>query len=475
MIEFKEIWRTQNAGASQLQIIDFNCEYCGNKYSEDSINLAVFLYGLFCLQNKSTSFLGLTCPSCLKTIVIKESQSQSAIFKRVSSLINFGGSSFEPKIEYINTIYNQNLFGKHVRELRQLGVKYFHSGMDEQIRQHISSMISTYVAENNLEDHLCSINDATIPSACIELFILFVNEEHLEDLVRFEEEKNIRIIPRYMHRQNIYNQIELFCSHYGFGCDLDKLVDIAQSNLQDLKRIADGNNWNLDEILSEDCTILHPGVLAGFRGSAIESGVFDFSAISNYMNILAADPPPWDFPAKNMDWIKEFWSQPFSFKDQGVPTSLERLRGNYKTSNLREKHKIMVDEVIPVFPKDYVHKLLSFQYPVFISEYSQAVTRYAFSYADIWKLKERHLENIYKCVRAKKATRPTFQHREKCRQVAVDIWAKNPDITIADMCYRNEIALVCDDITYPEATLRKWIKDLCPNRKPGRRPKKRSN
>ena len=45
-------------------------------------------------------------------------------------------------------------------------------------------------------------------------------------------------------------------------------------------------------------------------------------------------------------------------------------------------------------------------------------------------------------------------------------------MTIADMILRNEINEVTDSRVYAEKTLRNWLKDLCPNRKPGRRKKK---
>ena len=66
-----------------------------------------------------------------------------------------------------------------------------------------------------------------------------------------------------------------------------------------------------------------------------------------------------------------------------------------------------------------------------------------------------------------------LQREKAARKAAEKIWAKEPEITIADMIMRNEIANACDDVTYAEKTIRDWIKDLCPNRKPGRRKKKK--
>jgi hypothetical protein len=62
---------------------------------------------------------------------------------------------------------------------------------------------------------------------------------------------------------------------------------------------------------------------------------------------------------------------------------------------------------------------------------------------------------------------------KKCREIAKRIWDRQPDFTIAGMINRSEIAgqaLQINGRPYSEMTVRNWIRDLCPNRKPGRRP-----
>jgi hypothetical protein len=72
-----------------------------------------------------------------------------------------------------------------------------------------------------------------------------------------------------------------------------------------------------------------------------------------------------------------------------------------------------------------------------------------------------------------KGQRPSQIHKMKVRAIAAELWKQKPSITIADMIFRNETALACDNRTYTEKTLRQWIKDLCPNRFPGRRHKRK--
>jgi hypothetical protein len=60
----------------------------------------------------------------------------------------------------------------------------------------------------------------------------------------------------------------------------------------------------------------------------------------------------------------------------------------------------------------------------------------------------------------------------QCREIAKRIWDRQPDFTIAAMVNHSEIvrrARKPDGSPYSEMTIRNWIRDLCPNPKPGRR------
>ena len=62
-----------------------------------------------------------------------------------------------------------------------------------------------------------------------------------------------------------------------------------------------------------------------------------------------------------------------------------------------------------------------------------------------------------------------------CRTVAQQFWDEDATITIADMIKKKEIIEVSKKSNgklYGEDTVHNWIMNLCPNRDPGRRPKK---
>jgi hypothetical protein len=61
---------------------------------------------------------------------------------------------------------------------------------------------------------------------------------------------------------------------------------------------------------------------------------------------------------------------------------------------------------------------------------------------------------------------------EKCREIARRIWERQPYFTIAAMINHSEMvrqARKPDGSPYSEITIRNWIRDLCPNPRPGRR------
>jgi len=70
-----------------------------------------------------------------------------------------------------------------------------------------------------------------------------------------------------------------------------------------------------------------------------------------------------------------------------------------------------------------------------------------------------------------KPLRKSQRHMERCRAIAEYLWSKYPEATIADLIRSDDINKIgCEGRHYVDNTLREWIKNLCPDRTPGRRP-----
>jgi hypothetical protein len=275
-----------------------------------------------------------------------------------------------------------------------------------------------------------------------------VKEDKLEDIISYELVQNQRVIPRYFHYLELLNRVEIFCDTYGETSFVERHIRSLKTNQDEVEALMSGIKMHKSEP--------------------------EFNVASDLVNILTADPYPWDFPGSDIDWLKQLWKTPVPFKGKPIPLDLRDIIRKFSVTIDSDTHENKKKEVRSIFSKSYIQKYLANLAPDFIRDYEKLIKQYAFSYADLWELKERYLEKVYQCIRNKKATRPSNSHREACREVAKVLWAKESSITIADMCICDEIAIACEQEVYDEKTLRKWIKDLCPNRKPGRRPKKKS-
>jgi hypothetical protein len=75
-----------------------------------------------------------------------------------------------------------------------------------------------------------------------------------------------------------------------------------------------------------------------------------------------------------------------------------------------------------------------------------------------------------------KRLRPAQKAKTEARKVAVKLWKEDRQMTIQDLINKEEMIEVTrrpDGNLYTEKTVRNWINKLCPDRSPGRRPKKR--
>jgi hypothetical protein len=68
--------------------------------------------------------------------------------------------------------------------------------------------------------------------------------------------------------------------------------------------------------------------------------------------------------------------------------------------------------------------------------------------------------------------RPEQGHRLACRAVAERLRKENPNMRPHEMILKNEIAQACEGKHYADETIRRWVNDICPNRRPGK-PKKK--
>ena len=86
--------------------VGFQCEYCAQHYNHFTVNLSVFLYGIFSLIGKDEAFTGFTCPSCLKTVFLhcNDPSKIQSIKHRLIGFSGFGGPFPRPDPQYYSSL-----------------------------------------------------------------------------------------------------------------------------------------------------------------------------------------------------------------------------------------------------------------------------------------------------------------------------------------------------------------------------------
>ena len=120
------------------------------------------------------------------------------------------------------------------------------------------------------------------------------------------------------------------------------------------------------------------------------------------------------------------------------------------------------------------------EHPASVKEAKQIITELVnslFKMEDVEEFQKQFgikgkADEVPKPISTPRKLRPNQRHKTECRKVAERLWQEDPAITIADMALKDEINKLFGGRTYTEDTMRNWIKDLCPDRSAGRRPKK---
>ena len=109
-------------------------------------------------------------------------------------------------------------------------------------------------------------------------------------------------------------------------------------------------------------------------------------------------------------------------------------------------------------------------------DYYNLFSTVLFRLKDVELFEKEHPEIVSNTSKEQKSLNWRDKQELKCREIAEQIWKNDPTITIAEMIDRPELTEYTkkqNQNFYVEKTIRDWIKDLCPNRKPGRRPNKK--
>ena len=439
-MDLKEIYNSLEIdGEKHWGIKEFNCEYCGAKFTEEGLNLSVFLYGAFFLVGVESGFVGITCPRCIKTILMKgEKELVFVTNRKLSFNVQLGDTVVNPQLQYYSsTHYDPGMIpilkGFNIQEYRAFPGEFSNESVEEQTAEYTLETLNANLlefADNNqfiTRNHLCSYLLNNKPPMGICFSVWWFREDQINDLVKIENDHQVRIFPRYVHNNAAYEEVDAFCwENFLYR---KQLVDGKNFNIAQINRVINSKSQEVED----EQTILE---LYKNNNAQIDFLIAQFDSNSkdreinipdNFLKILINDLYPWNLTASIGTQCRSFWINILPFKDLDIPETLVDFDPKpFENSNKDQYHKKMADVVKTNFNKSYVREFLQNKHLDFIKEFIEITQQSDFSYAYLWELKEKYLEYLYEQIRIEILSEKQFAFLKEGKTWAIIYDGKTP-------------------------------------------------
>ena len=463
MIDLKEIYTSAEVDdIKYFEMKEFECEHCKKTFTEEGLNIAVFLYGIFFLTNPESGYAGITCPSCLKTLLMKgDRELVDETFRKVATNVKLGDITnpnvdlrYNSSIHYCARttpiIYENSILNLPLSDADSLDITI--------------SMVISYEDDNNLiikPEHFRSYYGYTL-SMKPDLTVWWFNEEQILKLYNFENEKKQRVFPRYVYNNTVFEEMDCFCFKYYLN--RKRLVDQIKEKKVDIRALKKSKNVYSKEVFqsliddAKKLIDLYDFALKQYD----EKNDFDILiAPSDFLNILRDNPYPWDLPVENN--LRGLWKTKHPFKGAEIPEKVNDIDlALFKNAEERNNHEEMLKDIRAVIAKRYVQEFLFDNYMSFIKDYFKIAKQLDYSYALLWRLKEKYLKRLHGKVMADNLKRPDQKDKDACQKMGLKFWRKGPS-TIKAMANRKEIvdAFGC----WAKSTRYEWLREVWPKTK----------
>ena len=379
--------------------IKFKCGHCEQEYSQDSLNLAVSLYGIFFLMGKESGYAGITCPSCLKTIAHEGEIRQIESFREtLSDFVSIGHTQSLLDLRYHSSV---NYFPQNIKQYKDIGLFNWNTRLSDENLDSLQHNIHRYIEGENLDQNLfCTYAFDNRPPMGSYLSIGWFQKDWIEEFIQIEAEKSVRIFPRYVPYSSLYEDIEEFCWNNQIHLDLfEQSKNQCEADQKLLKKTAEQNNLTYQDILDGTPDMVLPDDIDRWKDQYVKHlKEIEFRTPFDFLSLLVSKPSSYDYIVSNPNFvpITFFWKTPHPFLNEKIPESLS----NFDYPQLANPpkgptHGEMADLVKTHFYKESTQKFLSKQFNRFIFEYIELASKVGYSYAAVWQLKEKYLKFVY--------------------------------------------------------------------------------
>lgn len=246
VVEFEaRLFPGEEVKKQTLNRLEFQCEHCNQTFIKDTLNISVFLYGVAIMVGKDISFAGITCPSCLKTILMKGNLTNLYHDMPYIHLEGLDEATFSPTIRY----HSSALFSpQQIEYLKPFNIPSSDQGLSDNSADNFHGSFSEQLGNEPYlgKEYLCSYNyNDEVPIGAFAS-IWWFKPEQIEDLVRIENEHQIRVFPRYVHKMSWHTRYDRFCWQYKLYQEfLAGLKTAAIDTYDQLREVAyrDGLTW----------------------------------------------------------------------------------------------------------------------------------------------------------------------------------------------------------------------------------------
>ena len=139
--------------------------------------------------------------------------------------------------------------------------------------------------------------------------IWWFREDQIDNLVKIENDEELRIFPRYIHKISEIENIERFCWEYHLY--LNHLIEQkkeAEENIDKLKDIAKQQNTSLQEMLEANFGFTTPEMVEIMINQYVENEKERKLKLStNFVEILTAKPSLLELPILNLSSYEFLW------------------------------------------------------------------------------------------------------------------------------------------------------------------------
>jgi len=435
--------------------LSFTCEHCDQQFTNFTVRISTLLYGAAFLVGHKACYVGITCPACIKTLLLMVTDDLNALLREIDVFFFPNGSYKTNHLKYNSSL----LYKPHlIPELKDIFNGFF-KVMNVTAPDFVEATVNDYYDASNSEKALLSTFAPDFGDLPYGPFtsVWWFQEEDLEKYLQVENEKGIRAFPRYVYKNEIFEKINNFSWKYYMGEkfsaevwgnsgepieddeaystddkinllrrlrfsveDLYKHTKMFGTDIESLKRfyIDMGLKPDLVEKITKNRELSHSDIdylnqyidehdlSTPSHDTDIEPIIItprdrdhSFQAESEFLEILFADPSPF-IPSVTGDRIqdpfKELWKTINPFKGKTAPTDITKFE--FDASGNDDQLDGMIADIKEQREKPATWNFLKENLDQFIKDLIYQFQRADFSYGYVWELKKYYIKKLHAAI-----------------------------------------------------------------------------